>query len=70
MGEEMVIMTDAQGKFQTLPVRQVQQNSTKNRKSRSNMRISRERRLNSTLDNYQQVPTRIVQTIIDQKGNP
>jgi hypothetical protein len=52
MGEEMVILTDAQGKFQTLSVRQVQQNSTKNRKSRSNMRVSRERRLNSTLDNY------------------
>lgn len=34
------------------------------------MRVSRERRLNSTLDNYQQVPGRIAQTIIDQKGNP
>ena len=59
VGEEMVILTDAQGKFQTLSVRQVQQNSTKNRKSRSNMRVSRERRLNSTLDNYQQVTGRI-----------
>jgi len=59
VGEEIVILTDAQGKFQTLSGRQVQQNSTKNRKSRSNMRVSRERRLNSTLDNYQQVTGRI-----------